>query len=154
MPNIYACFLFSFWVAIFKLLDLQQESIGVSLQVHDLCWRPPDMHQVLLERQLFQSWTWMGHQDEEQVIDFIDFIINYLYFIFIGMEIVETDARERTLSVGENLSKRVIDKHMRINVHNVEMLKNRIKVLSSQADYNRFKTKYQTEKIERYNRIH
>ena len=70
------------------------------------------------------------------------------------MENAEANIRERTLSVGENLSKRVIDKYMRNNVHNVETLKNRLKVLSSQADYNRHRTKYQTEKIERHNKIH
>ena len=43
---------------------------------------------------------------------------------------------------------------MRSNVHHVEALRNRLKVLSSQADYNRFRTKFQTEKLERHGRIH
>jgi hypothetical protein len=62
--------------------------------------------------------------------------------------------RERTFSVGENLSKRVVDKQMKSNINNVEALKNRLKVLSSQADYNRFRSKFQTEKIERHQKIH
>lgn len=55
--------------------------------------------------------------------------------------------------MGNNLSKKLADIKLKSNIHNVETLKNRLKVLSSQADYNKFREKYETEKIERHNKI-
>ena len=60
----------------------------------------------------------------------------------------------RQLSLQQGLTKRKADKILRNNLHHMEVMKNRLKVLTSHADYNRYREQYRTEQIDRHHSIH
>ena len=66
----------------------------------------------------------------------------------------ETDYRDKKFSLAEGLSRRQAEKILKSNLNNVEIMKNRIKVLTSQSEYNQFREKYQSSKIEKHYQIH
>jgi hypothetical protein len=66
---------------------------------------------------------------------------------------VEGDYRDRTFSQ-EGISKHKAERMLKANLQNVEVMRNRLKVLTSQSEYNQFRSRYQTEKIERHQQIH
>lgn len=62
--------------------------------------------------------------------------------------------RDRNFSLEDGVTKRQAEKKLKNNLNHVEVVKNRIKVLTSQANYNRFRQQYQTNKIERHYQLH
>jgi len=51
----------------------------------------------------------------------------------------ETDYRDRKFSLAEGISRKQAEKNMRSNLSNVETMKNRLKVLTLQAEYNQYR---------------
>lgn len=49
------------------------------------------------------------------------------------------DFRDRNFSLEDGVTKRQAEKKLKNNLNHVEVVKNRIKVLTSQANYNRFR---------------
>jgi len=79
------------------------------------------------------------------------FLILVYYFIMFDEE---DDNRNRHFSLADGISKRQAEKQLKASVQYVEMMRNRLKVLASQAEHHNSRSKYQTEKIEKHLQIH
>jgi hypothetical protein len=62
----------------------------------------------------------------------------------------EDENRNRHFSQGERISKRQAERQLKASVHYVETMRNRLKVLASQAEHHNSRSKNQTEKIEKH----
>ena len=52
---------------------------------------------------------------------------------------VTNEYKDRSFSLGDGLTRRQAEKKLKNDMNHVEIMKNRIKVLTSQADYNKYR---------------
>lgn len=57
------------------------------------------------------------------------------------------DDRNRNFSLEEGITRKQAEKTLRNNLNHMQVMKNRLKVLTSHANYHNFREKYQAEKI-------
>ena len=62
--------------------------------------------------------------------------------------------KERSFSLADGLTRRQAEKQLKNHLNHVEVMKNRVKVLTAQANYNKYREQYQSFKIERHHQIH
>ncbi len=65
-----------------------------------------------------------------------------------------TDYRDRNFSLADGLTRKQIEKKLKNDLNHVEVMRNRLKVLTSQADYNKYREQYQSQQIDKHHQVH